>query len=87
MQEPGELPEESQEKMTKKKAPGEGKGKAVLDPDYTLPVLNPRSKRQAKEEFEQVDCPTCEGTGRRGNRACPLCKRSKLGPGRIWAAK
>lgn len=42
-----------------------------------------RKKDDDKDEWIQVTCPTCGGSGRRGNGICNLCN----GTGKIWVIK
>lgn len=66
------------------------KNKPVLSEDYIPPVEEPRTKTDRERHMEQVECPTCKGTGSRGRKPCGLCNppgvKNKT-PGRIWATK
>lgn len=50
---------------------------------YTRSAQKGRVSPRERKQLTQVDCPTCRGSGKRGNRDCGLCK----GSGKVDAAK
>jgi hypothetical protein len=56
----------------------------IIDNDYVIPVIAPRTIEDKLKHMEQVPCPTCKGSGKRGIRKCELCKKT---PGTIWVTK
>jgi DnaJ-class molecular chaperone len=50
---------------------------------YTRPIAKGKVSPRERKQLTKVQCPTCGGSGRRGARACGLCK----GSGQVDAAR